>query len=788
MKESQASHVRPCTSSRVFIRRPALSWLVPAALAGAALAGAMLVAGPGLLADAPPAKATTEAPRPRIGFLAAGRDAERQAEIQMLGTPRPDRARAWLRALTEEPHVAGTPQGKKVAEYVRDRLLEMGLKAELVPYDIWLNLPVSVSLKLLKPEPATLSLREDGYVRDKDSYSDDAFPGFHGYGASGKATGQVVYVNYGTHADFERLESLGVSVEGRIALVRYGQVFRGLKVKEAQLRGAKGVIIYSDPQDDGYMKGDIYPDGPMRPPSSLQRGSVQFLSSGPGDPSTPGYASTKGAKRVPRDQMNGIPKIPSLPLSYGEAAKILKALAGDRVPDEWQGGLPFAYHLGPGPAEVEMDVQMDYAVRPIYNVIATIPGTAEAERLVILGNHRDAWTYGAVDPNSGTASFLETARGLAAAIAAGWKPRRTILLASWDGEEYGLLGSTEWVEDRVPALQQNAVAYINLDAAVTGGDLAVTGIPSLRDLIVEAAGDVAEPRRGGNVLDAWRARKEGEWAASEPAFPGQEARFELFLEPLGSGSDYTAFAHHAGIASADFSFEGAYGVYHSVYDNLFWMENFGDPEFLYHTAAARLYGLLAMRLAAAEIVPLRYGAYGRTLARDLELLRRDAVRDRRVWQAAHTEPRDVEPGSQASVESRKKPAILPDLAPILRAIDRLTAAASDLDAALDRLQDNAAAASDAAGLARLNDALVQVERAFLDKNGLPGRAWFHHPLYAPGLTTGYASWPFPGVVQALKDRDAAAVEAQVRNVAERIEAGTQKITAARGMADGIGKR
>ena len=765
--------------------------LAAACLALAATAGGA-AAEPGVAAasqaPAEQAPAAGDAPRPRLGFVAASRDAERKAEIDMLGAPRPDRERAWLRALTEEPHVAGTAQGKKVAEYVRDRLQEFGLKAELVPYDIWLNHPVSVSLKLLKPEVAALSLREEGHIRDKDSYSDDAFPGFHGYGASGKAAGQVVYANYGTREDFERLESLGLSVEGRIALVRYGKVFRGLKVKEAQLRGAKAVIIYSDPEDDGYMKGDIYPDGPMRPPSALQRGSVQFLSSGPGDPSTPGYASTRTAKRVGREQMTGIPKIPSLPLSYGEAAKILKALAGDRVPDDWQGGLPFAYPLGPGPAEVEMAVEMDYAVRPIYNVIATIPGTAEPDRLVVLGNHRDAWTYGAVDPNSGTASFLETARGLAAALAAGWKPRRTILLASWDGEEYGLLGSTEWVEDRVPALQQNAVAYVNLDSAVTGADLDVAGIPSLRDLILEAAGDVAEPRHGGSLLDAWRARKQRDWAKSEPACPGEEPRFELHLEPLGSGSDYTAFAHHAGIASVDFTFEGPYGVYHSIYDNLFWMERFGDPEFLYHTAASRLYGLLAMRLATAEIVPLRYGAYGRALSRELELLRREAVRDRRAWEAARTEPRAVEPGSQASVEARKKPAVVPDLSAIARAIDRLTASANELDSGLDHLQDNPAAASDAAGLLRLNDALVQVERAFLDKNGLPGRAWFRHPLYAPGLTTGYASWPFPAVVQALKERDPDAVQDRIRNVAERIDAGTQKIAAARGIAEGIGRR
>ena len=723
------------------------------------------------------AAATTDAPRPRLGFLAGSIAAERRAEREMLATPTPERERAWLHALTEEPHVAGTPQGRKVAEYVRDRLVEFGLKTEIVQYDIWLNLPTAVSLKLLKPEPASLSLREEGNPRDKDSYSEDAFPGFHGYGASGKAAGQVMYVNYGTHEDFERLESLGLSVEGRIALVRYGKVFRGLKVKEAQLRGAKGVIIYSDPADDGYMKGDVYPDGPMRPPSAIQRGSVQFLSSGPGDPSTPGYASTRGAKRITREQMTGIPKIPSLPLSYGEASKILKALAGDRVPDDWQGGLPFAYHLGPGPAEVDMSVEMDYAVRPLYDVIATLPGSAEPDRLVVLGNHRDAWTYGAVDPNSGTASLLETARGLAAALKAGWKPRRTILLASWDGEEYGLLGSTEWVEDRVPALQQNAVAYINLDSSVTGGDLDVSGIPSLRDLVVEAAGDLDDPRRGGTVLDAWRSRRQREWAKTEPACGPDVAVFDLQLDPLGSGSDYTAFADHAGIASADFTFQGPYGVYHSIYDDFFWMEHFGDPEFLYHTVASRLYGLLAMRLGSAEIAPLRYGAYGRALSRELELLRRDTVRERRIWEAAHTGPRAAEPGSQEAVESRKKPALQPDFSPLAMAIDRLTTAANELDALLDRLQDGAS--PDPAALARLNDAIVQVERAFLDKNGLPGRAWFHHALYAPGLTTGYASWPFPSVVQAIRDRDPEALQGALRVVAERIDAAAEKLTLAR---------
>jgi N-acetylated-alpha-linked acidic dipeptidase len=733
-----------------------------------------------------PAEASGLAPgAPAIGFLAASRDAEARAEQIFLRAPAPERERAWLRALTEEPHVAGTPADKRSAEYVRDRLKEFGLHVEINTYEVLLNYPKSVSLRLLKPEQADLSLREAGDPRDKDSYSEDAYPAFHGYGAEGTATGQVVYANYGTREDFERLDTAGVSAEGRIVIVRYGKVFRGLKVKEAQDRGARGVLIYSDPQDDGYVKGDVYPDGPMRPASAVQRGSVQFLSQGPGDPSTPGYASTRGARRVPRDAMTGIPRIPSLPLSWGEASKILKALAGERVPDDWQGGLPFAYHLGPGPAEVAMSVTMDYAIRTIWNVIATIPGTVETARQVILGNHRDAWTYGAVDPNSGTASFLETARGLGAALKEGWKPRRTLILASWDAEEYGLVGSTEWVEDSLASLQENGVAYVNLDSSVAGGDLEVEGVPSLRDLVVEVAGGLTDPRRGTTLLEAWRARLHREWAKSEPpCLEEASARFNLKLGPLGSGSDYTAFLDHAGVASLNFSFDGPYGVYHSIYDNIFWMEHFGDPEFLYHTLASRFYGLLAMRLATAEIVPLRYGAYGTALAEELKGLERDTLRQIRMWRAASEGESPADPGSAAAVEGRKKPALAPDFAPLKEAIRRLADSAEALDRSVARLQDGAGVRLDQSLLSRLNEALVGVERAFLDARGLPGRPWFRHMIYAPGLTTGYAPWPFPGVVQALKERDAAALETQMRVLLERLKAGTDRIDQARRLAEG----
>ena len=476
-----------------------------------------------------------DAKRPPLGFTQATADATARFERIALDTPTPDNARRWLFQLTGEPHVAGTPAEKKVAEYVRDRFKEFGLEAELVRYDVFLNHPRQVSLRMTHPREESLSLIEDAYAQDNDSTPRGMFPAFHGYGASGTASGEVVYVNYGSPADHEQLTQMGISVEGRIALVRYGGAFRGLKVKEAQDRGATGVLIFSDPADDGYMRGDVFPDGPMRPPSAIQRGSVQYLSMQPGDPSTPGgVASTATAKRITRAEMTNVPKIPSLPISYREAEKLLRALGGPRVPDAWQGGLPFSYHVGPGGTAVEMSVEMDEGLKPIYNVVARVPGTGD--QVLVVGNHRDAWTPGAVDPNSGTAAMLETARALGAAVKAGWKPKRTILFCSWDAEEYGLVGSTEWAEDNAAMLGAKAVAYLNVDAAVTGPNFNASGVPSMRDVVREVAAAIPEPRRGGTVGAGWEQRSKAAWAQSAPVvLDGKDAAFDLQLGRLGSG-------------------------------------------------------------------------------------------------------------------------------------------------------------------------------------------------------------------------------------------------------------
>ena len=761
-----------------------------------------------------------------IGFAPASRPAQAKAEAHALGVPTPDAARAWLRSITEEPHVAGTLADYKTAVDVRDKLKSWGWQAELAEYEVLINYPVrtpgrDVLCEIVRPVPQALKVTEDAIAADKDSASPDAFPAFHGYGVSGDVTAQVVYANYGRPEDFTALEKLGVDVKGKIVLVRYGELFRGLKVRNAQKRGAKGLLIYSDPLDDGYGRGDVFPAGPFRPGSSLQRGSVQFLSLGPGDPSTPNGPSIKGAKRLPFDPRNGFTlaeedihqgtaatgtplmtpsiktweketgqvredyyaTIPSLPISYDAAKPILEAMGGPNVPTGWQGGLPLAYHVGPGPAEVHFRIEMDYQVRPIWNVIATIKGEVEPDKWVMIGNHRDAWVYGAVDPGSGTAATLEMARALGSAVKQGWKPRRTLVYASWDAEEYGLVGSTEWCDQHRDEISEKAVMLLNVDSAVSGPELDVDGVPSLRELILEAAGSVHDIRSGRPLKEVWMAKRraawagaapvdldglwEGQGAAEDPAKPYSGAsngalgrKFSPQLNALGSGSDYTAFLDHLGVPSLDVGFNGRYGVYHSIYDDFYWMEKFGDPEFVVHATAARLYTLVAMRAANAEVVPLKFVPYGEALREYVDDLRRMVARKARSVES----------------ESARPPIVLDGLARLVASIRAFETQASALDAATDALSKRDGVAP--AQLAKVNDALTKVERSFLLPKGLPGRPWFKHAVYAPGLTTGYASWTLPGVRQAVIENDAEMLGAQIAALAERVDAATAALKVA----------
>lgn len=743
-----------------------------------ALAAVLLLGGMSRGADGP------------IGFAPGSRAGQAAAEAHALAVPSPDRARAWLRTLTEEPHVAGTKADRDTAVFVRDRLREWGWQADLVEYEVLLNYPIGAPvLEITRPKLRKLKVMEDPYPRDKDSASPEAFPAFHGYGASGQAAGQVVYANYGRPEDFQTLERQGVDVRGKLVLVRYaGGLFRGLKVYNAQKRGAIGVLIYSDPIDDGYAKGDIYPKGPYRPPSGIQRGSVQFLSHGPGDPSTPGTPSVKDAKRLPFDPSHGFPlgrdaeawerqtglkradyfaTIPALPISYEAARPILEGLGGANVPGGWQGGLPFAYHMGPGPIEVRMVTSQDYQVRPIWNVIASLKGSVEPDRWVMMGNHRDAWVYGAVDPSSGTAATLETCRALGAAVKQGWKPRRTIVYASWDAEEYGLVGSTEWAEHHAEELSARALLMLNVDSAVGGPEIDVDGVPSLRDLFLETASALTDPRSGKSLKDVWLARQRSAWAASEPldldgdvwangasgAASAGPAPFSPIMPALGSGSDYTAFLDHLGIPAMDLNFTGRYGVYHSMYDDFFWVEHFGDPEFIFHKTSAQLYTLIMMRAAAAEVAPLHFTPYGEALRHYVDDLRRMIGRKAR----ASDHPKITFDGFDALVKAVK------GFQEQARGLDQATAALAARDGVpAERLE-------------AVNAALTRIERAFLTDAGLPGRSWFKHAIFAPGLTIGYGCWPLPGPYQAIVDDDPKMLGEQLPILVRQIETATRAV-------------
>ncbi len=723
----------------------------PAPLIALALALVLVPAAP------PLAPAATE-PARLTGFSPAAALDQLGREHVLDQTLKPDSLRRHLRILTAVPHVAGTPADRATAEYVRDRLAAYGWNARIEEVPVYLNYPLVSRLELVSPARETLAVRERGVAWDKDAYGPDVFDAFHGYSASGEVTADVVYANYGDVDDLKKLAELGVDVRGRIVLTRYGKIFRGLKVRNAERAGAAGVIIFSDPADDGFAKNDPYPRGPARPEDAIQRGSVQFLSEGPGDPTTPGWASRAGGKRLAPREARGIPRIPSMPIAWGEALKILTALEGPNVPAGWQGGLPLAYHTGPGPARLHLLSKQDYAVRPIWNVIATLTGRERPDEWVVCGNHRDAWTYGAVDPNSGTICMLEMARALGGLAKDGWRPRRTLVLCSWDGEEYGLLGSTEWSEGHAAELEQSAVAYLNVDVAVAGKDFRVNGSHALRDVLAESLGEVTDPGKGVSVLRSWtdkgfsegkadwaRLNRERRWRG-EPAVP-----FEMNVAPLGSGSDYTAFEHHLGIPSLDLRAEGLQGTYHSMYDDFEYMDRVVDPGYAYGIMMTRVWARVAMRLAGAELLPLRYSNTGQFALDELQSI----------------EDRMDDANAGVATDSLKLAA---DFAPLKAAAARLRDAGKALEARGD------AALAAGTSVAAINAALMAAERALLGP-GLPGRDWFRNELYAPGLNTGYAPVPLPRLGQAVLDKDPRALKAglePVRAALERAAAALEK--------------
>jgi N-acetylated-alpha-linked acidic dipeptidase len=703
--------------------------------------------------NTPRAAAQTGAAAPPAldGFTSSETISQRQLEERFRTVPTPAAAREHSRTLTREPHVAGTPEDYQTALYVRDQLRKFGISAELKEYQVLLPYPKRPTvLELVAPRRQRLALQEAVLPQDPSSAHAKIIPLFNGYSASGDVTAPLVYVNYGLPDDYAALKKIKVDVRGKIVIARYGRSFRGVKAKVAEENGAVGLIIYSDPADDGYTQGDVYPNGPWRPETSAQRGSVLYLFQYPGDPLTPGKPAIAGTTRLKQDDPTlNIPRIPVQPISYGDARRLLEPLHGPVRPAGFQGGLPFAYHVGgTEDVRVHLKTEMDFQIRTIWNVIGRIEGAEEKDRWVVLGNHRDAWTFGAVDPNSGTSAMLELARGFGELLKTGWRPRRTIIFGSWDGEEHGLIGSTEWVEEHAAELREKAVAYLNMDSAVSGANFGASSVPTLWKLIRGAARDVRDPKTGKSVYQAWQDRVNESRPAAEltDASAGSDAPIaEARISALGSGSDYTPFLQHIGVSSLDMGFGGDYGVYHSAYDSFNWMSKFGDPDFVYHVAAAQIWGTIALRLANSRALPFDYADYATEL--------RDFINETQKTAARRKLADDFD--AKAMLDAVKD---LDEAASSLRKQQRGLIDSIDKDSGPGDLKR-----AQARRVMQMNDRLIAAERALTDERGLRNRAWYKHQIYAPGLYTGYAAQPLPDLRQAIDDRNTVnAREAAVR--------------------------
>jgi N-acetylated-alpha-linked acidic dipeptidase len=726
-----------------------------------------------------PTRSATSHSSPRVfGF----RDFTAQArwDAAFLAVPDPVLAREHMRRLTEAPHWASSPEDYATALYVAGRFQAAGLATEIVPYRVLLNKPTAIHIEAFDASGRRVFSGPTPEHVDSASparpvpYQDDPriLPGFNGSSPSGDVTAPVVYANFGRLADFRRLAQLGIGVKGKIVLVRYGADFRGVKVYIAQQYGASGVLIFSDPSDsvdDGGATGLPYPAGPNRPGTAVQRGSVQFLPIYPGDPQTPGIASTPDlpdSQRLPLDKLQyDLPSIPVQPLSSADAASILRSMIGPEAAHEWQGGLDLPYRLGSN-VTVHMHLEQDAHLRTIWDVIGRIPGASEPGQWVVAGNHRDAWVYGAADPASGTAAMLEAVHGLGVLLHQGWRPRRTIVVASWDAEEEGLVGSTEWAEQHAAELA-HAVAYFNTDVAVSGPDFQASAVPSLRQFVREIAREVPSPGGpvGATVYSRWRRAQAEAGIAAERHTPSPVMTPPNFLQPdempspepgldadsldlrignLGSGSDYTPFLQHLGVPATDIGSEGPFGVYHTVYDNFDWFTRFADPSFAYVQQQARVFGLQILHMADADVLPLDYGVYATEIRGYLDTASHRA--------GAHDLNLDF---SAATTAAR-----------------RFAAAATAV-----RTRQEAPPANPAAA-ATLNRCLRAVERDLLLPVGLPRRPWYRHAIYAPGEFTGYAAVVLPGVNEAIDAGDGPRAAAQLQLLTQALDRAAATLTAA----------
>ncbi|HEY6334067.1 MAG TPA: transferrin receptor-like dimerization domain-containing protein [Blastocatellia bacterium] len=694
------------------------------------------------------------------GFSDSQATAESDWEAKLRAIPKPELLREYMKRISAQPHHVGSEYDHQNAEFILGKFKEWGLDAHIEKFDVLFPTPKERLLELIEPVHYTAQLKEPVIPEDPDSGDANQLPTYNAYSADGDVTAGLVYVNYGVPADYEELAKLGVDVKGKIVIARYGGSWRGIKPKVAYEHGAIGCLIYSDPRDDGYFQGDIYPKGPYRPWQGVQRGSVMDMPIHPGDPLTPGWGAVEGAKRIRREDSDVIMKIPVMPISYGDALPLLQSLQGPVAPEAWRGALGLTYHIGPGPATVHLKLAFDWSLHPLYDVLAKIPGSEFPDQWVIEGNHHDAWVNGADDPVSGLVAELEEARALGELLHQGWHPKRTIIICAWDGEEPALLGSTEWVETHADQLKTKAVAYLNTDSNGKGW-VGLDGSHTLERFMNEVAKEVPDPKRSGKSI--WEALKERrlQQAKTDEQKKEIETRTDLRLSALGSGSDYTPFVQHVGIASMNTGFggDGGGGVYHSIYDSFAWYTRFADTDFEYSRALSQYDGMMIMRLADAEILPFEFS--------DL----------------ADTTKMYV--GELEKLSAQMKPPTAIDFGPLKSAVDALATSAARYNETFEKIKASGGANLDhLKEAAKLNELLYTTERRLTSDDGLPKRPWYKHLLYAPGFYTGYGVKTMPGVREALEQKEWNAVAPQMERISAALKAAAAQIDQATRILEG----
>jgi N-acetylated-alpha-linked acidic dipeptidase len=684
------------------------------------------------------------AEEPIRGFPQSQWAAEHELEQKAAALPQPSREKTYLERMAREPHHAGSAGSGAVAEYALGLFKEFGLDAHIEIFEALIPYPTSRSLELVSPVRFRAALKEPALAQDSYSSNPNQLPTYNAYSAAGDVTAPLVYVNYGIPEDYEYLAKQGIDVKGKIVIARYGKSWRGTKPKIAAEHGAVGCLIYSDPREDGYFQGDVYPKGPMRPPDGVQRGSVLDMPVYVGDPLSPGWASEPGSKRLSISEAKTLMKIPVMPISYADATPLLQNLEGPVAPEAWRGALGFTYHIGPGPATAHFKLDFDNSIRPLRDVIAIIPGSVYPDQWIVYGNHHDAWVNGAHDPLSGASSLLETARTLAELRKQGWQPKRTIVLALWDGEEFGLLGSTEWAEKHQDELERKAVVYINSDTNSKGA-IGASGSHTLEKFMSEVLRDLKDPEKGKSLLESTRTRRNQGSASSQEAEPPG-----FHLGALGAGSDYVAFIDHLGVASLSLGFGGPNleGVYHSIYDDPVWFEKFADPGLVYGAALSQVTATTLLRLANAPVLPFEFGGFAATVRRYVDQIQKQ---------------------SETKVDFQL---VLAELAKTEADAKAYEAALANVSSILDNTRWAAA-----------NQALYETERSLTLPKGLPGRDWYRHQIYAPGLYTGYGVKTLPGIREAVEAshwdeaNDAAHdIVTVLKHLNEHIEGATKLLT------------